>query len=273
MAIREVKTTSNATRQMTVLKFELDKESANKSLKFGKRRISGRGNKGRISVRNRGGGNKRSYRVVDSSRLSFLGRKGKVDGINYDPNRSANIALIHYGDKDWSYIIAPEGLKAGGEVICDQKTPIRVGNRMKLENIPASTLVYNVELTELAGGQIVKSAGANATLLGIDGKFAQLKLASGEVRKVPKSCYASVGTVSNSDHSNVVIGKAGRKRLMGRRPHVRGKAKNPCDHPHGGGEGANSIGLTHPKTPWGMPALGRKTRNKKKKSTKLIISK
>jgi len=273
MAIREVKTTSNATRQMTVLKFDLDKIVAKKVLKVGKNRISGRGSKGRISVRNRGGGSKRSYRIVDSRRVGFSGIKGRVEGINYDPNRSANIALINYGKGVWSYIIAPEGLKAQDEVICDQKTPVRVGNRMKLENIPASTQIYNIELTELAGGQIVKSAGATATLLGFDEKYAQIKLPSGEVRRIFKGCYASIGVVSNSDHSNVVIGKAGRMRLMGRRPHVRGKAKNPCDHPHGGGEGGSSIGMTHPKTPWGMPALGRKSRNKKKKSSKLIISK
>ncbi len=273
MAIREIKTTSNATRQMTVLKFDLDKETSNKSLIVGKKRISGRGNMGRISVRDRGAGNKRNYRLVDMSRLSHLGKKAKVRAINYDPNRSANIALINYGEEVWSYIIAPEGLKAGDAVICDQKTPVRTGNRMKLKNIPASTLVYNVELTALAGGQMVRSAGAFATLLGFDNDYAQLKLSSGEVRRIPKECYASMGVISNSDHSNVVIGKAGRKRKMGWRPHVRGKAKNPCDHPHGGGEGANPIGLTHPKTPWGMPALGRKTRNKKKKSNKLIISK
>ncbi len=273
MPIKEIKTTSNATRQMTVLKFDYDKKTANKSLITGKKRISGRGNKGQISVRDRGGGSKRNYRLIDTSRLNYLGNKAKVIAINYDPNRSANIALIHYSDNVWSYIIAPEGLRAGGEVICDQKTSIRIGNRMKLENIPASTQVYNVELTVHGGGQIVRSAGAYSTLLGFDDKYAQLKLSSGEVRKVFKECFASIGIVSNQDHSNVVVGKAGRKRHMGKRPHVRGKAKNPCDHPHGGGEGGSPIGLTHPKTPWGMPALGRKTRNKKKKSNKLIISK
>lgn len=273
MAIKEIKTTSNATRQMTVIDYKCDKNDIPKILKKGKKRISGRGSKGRISVRDRGRGAKRSYRLVDFSRLGQKGKKAKVEAINYDPNRSAFVALIKYEDGIISYIIAPNGLKTSDSIMCDDKTSVRVGNRMMLKNIPASTLVYNIELTPGAGGQMIRSAGSAATLLGFDQKHAQIKLNSGEVRRVPLESFASIGTVSNQDHSNVVIGKAGRKRRMGYRPHVRGKAKNPCDHPHGGGEGGSPIGMTYPKTPWGMPALGRKTRNKKKYSNKLIISK
>lgn len=272
MAIREIKTTSNATRQMTVVLFDGQKDASPKNLKIGKKRISGRGSKGRISVRDRGCGAKRSYRLVDFSRLDKEGKKAKVEAINYDPNRSCMIALIKYADGDFSYIIAPAGLKKFDTVICDKKTPVRVGNRMQLKNIPASTEIYNIELRPETGGQIVRSAGASATLLGFDNKYAQVKLNSGIVRRVPLEAYATVGTVSNADHANVVVGKAGRKRKMGFRPHVRGKAKNPCDHPHGGGEGGSPIGLAHPKTPWGMPALGRKTRKKGKKSNKLILN-
>jgi len=273
MAIKVSKPTGNARRQLSFVKFDVDKEKPEKSLTYGKIRISGRNNYGRITVRNRGGGSKRLYREVDFSQLSAANKSAKVLSVQYDPNRSAHIALVQYEDGQKSYVLAPEKLKSGMSIVCSEKAAVRVGNRMKLKSIPPSSEVHNVELTGQYGGQIARSAGSKATLLGIDGKYAQIRLPSGEVRKVSCECYASIGNVSNQDHSKEVIGKAGRKRSFGRRPHVRGKAKNPVDHPHGGGEGATSIGMPHPKTPWGMPALGHKTRGKKKKSSKLILQK
>ena len=223
-------------------------------------------------IMRRGGGAKRLARNVDSSQISHLGEKAKVLGFEYDPNRSAFITLIKYESGEQSYILAADKMKKGKEIICDEKTLAQIGNRMKIKNIPASTQVYNIELVSGHGGQICRSAGSYATLLGVDGKFAQLRMPSGEIRRVLTENYASIGVVSNSEHSKIKIGKAGRSRLMGKRPTVRGKAKNPCDHPHGGGEGGAGIGMKYPKTPWGMPALGRRTRNKKKVSSKQIIS-
>ena len=273
MAVKLSKPTGNARRHISFVQFDVSKEKPAKGLSFGKRRISGRNNRGRITVRNRGGGSKRLYRDLDFSQISAKDKTALVVSLEYDPNRSANIALIEYENGEKSYILAPEKLKVGAKVVCAEKAAIRVGNRMKLKNIPPSSEVCNIELVGDFGGQIARSAGAKATLLGVDGDFAQIRMPSGEVRKVSCECYATVGGASNQDHSKEVIGKAGRKRSFGRRPHVRGKARNPVDHPHGGGEGGTSIGMPHPKTPWGMPALGHKTRRRKNKSSKLILQK
>lgn len=257
---------------MTVVKNVVSKKKREKSLSFGMSNTSGRNNRGVITAQNRGGGFKKVYRVVDFKQTSHLDQGAQVIAIEYDPNRTANIALIEYSDTaKKSYILAAIGMKEGDKVICSEQAPIRRGNRTMLKNIPAATQVYNIELSPNRGGQIVKSAGAYAILLGNDGDYAQIKMPSGEVRRVPNTCYASIGVVSNVDHSKTVIAKAGRFRLAGKRPHVRGKAKNPCDHPHGGGEGNVSIGMKRPKTPWGMPALGHRTRNKKNPTSKLIV--
>ena len=273
MPVKIIKSTGNARRQMTVLVSGVSRKAPEKSLTAGGKNFAGRNNRGKLTVRNRGGGSKKLYRLVDFNQVSKLDMKAKVTAIEYDPNRTANIALIEYENGEISYILAAEGVKEGSSTITSESAPVRPGNRMKLKNIPASTAVYNVEIVNGKGGQIVRSAGASATLLGFDKGFAQLRLPSGEIRKVSVECFASIGVVSCADHGNVSIGKAGRVRLAGRKPHVRGKAKNPCDHPHGGGEGGTSIGLKYPKTPWGMPALGHKTRNKKKKSGLLILKK
>lgn len=259
---------------MSVTNFSaLDKNSKReKSLTFGIKRNSGRNDAGQLVVRRRGGGAKKLYRIVDFSRTSHLGEKAVVLGIQYDPNRSAHIALVQYESGEKSYILSPNGLKKGSEVICDEKTLVKTGNRMKIVNIPVSTQIHNIELVNGKGGQICRGAGSFATLLGVDGKYAQLRMPSGEIRKVLAENFASIGVVSNLDHSNIKVGKAGRTRLMGKRPSVRGKAMNPCDHPHGGGEGGTSVGMTHPKTPWGAPALGPRTRNKKKAGAALVLS-
>lgn len=273
MAIKVLKPTGNARRQMSVTDFSvLDKIKPNKKLTAGIKRISGRNSAGQLVVAHRGGGAKRLYRMIDFSRTSFLGKIAVVESIEYDPNRTCHIALIKYENDEKSYIIAPNGIKKGSEVICDEKTLVKVGNRMKIKNIPVSTQIHNIELVNGKGGQVCRSAGNYATLLGVDGKYAQLRMPSGEIRKVLSECFATIGVVSNTDHSNIKIGKAGRTRLMGFRPTVRGKVKNPCDHPHGGGEGRNSIGLKYPKTPWGAPALGRRTRNKKKQGASLVLN-
>ncbi len=271
MAIVKTKPTINALRQHTVLVLGTNKKKREKSLSYGIVNKAGRNNRGVVTAKNRGGGARKVYREVDFKRTIYLGMKATVIAIEYDPNRTANIALIRYENGHNSYIIAPEKLKIGSEVICDEKTPVKVGNRMMLKNIPPSTEIYNIELNYMQGGKIVKSAGGRAILLGTDENFTQIKLPSGEVRKISSDCMAEIGVISNADHNKVVISKAGRKRLMGVRPHVRGKAKNPCDHPHGGGEGNTSIGMKRPKTPWGMPALGHKTRKAKKPTTKLIL--
>lgn len=272
MPIKKVKPTTNARRQLTYEVYGVDKVKALKSLTFGIKKMSGRNSAGQIVVYHKGGGAKRKYRIIDFSMTSHLGQKATVDSIEYDPNRSANIALISFESGEQIYIIAPDGLKKGSEVVCDEKSAPKVGNRMKLKNIPVSTQVHNVELTTGKGGQICRSAGTFATVLGTDGKTTMIRLTSGEVRRVITENYASIGIVSNIDHSKVVVGKAGRKRHMGVKPTVLGKSKNPVDHPHGGGEGHTSIGLKYPKTPWGAPALGRRTRNKKKPSSQLILS-
>jgi len=272
MTIIKVKPTTNGRRLMTYLKQEVDKVKPEKSLTFGFKRTSGRNDAGQLVVMHKGGGAKRKYRIVDFVMTSHLGEEAEVLSIQYDPNRSANLALIVFKDGAKSYILAPDGLKKGAKVTCGEEAPIRIGNRMKMKNIPVSTQIHNIELTNGKGGQICRSAGGFATLLSVDEKYAMIRMPSGEVRKAIADYYASIGIVSNIDHNKVVYGKAGRKRHMGVKPTVLGKSKNPCDHPHGGGEGHSPIGMKYPKTPWGAPALGKRTRNKKNKSSKLILS-
>lgn len=273
MAMKIAKPTGNARRQLSFTVFSgLDKKKREKSLTVGIKRLSGRSSSGQLIVRRRGGGSKRLLRIIDFSLQSHLGHNATVMSLEYDPNRSANIALISYEDGTKRYILAPDKIKKGAEIVCDEKTLVKIGNRMKIKNIPASTLIHNIEVVSGKGGQICRSAGSSATLLGIDGKYAQIRVPSGEVRKILSENYATIGVVSNIDHSNIKVGKAGRKRHMGIRPSVRGKAMNPCDHPHGGGEGGTSIGMKYPKTLWGAPALGPRTRNKKKMNASLILS-
>lgn len=225
---------------------------------------------GKISIRHRGGRNRRKYRLVDFKMRKF-GIPAKIVSIEKDPNRSALIALVNYQDGEKSYILATEGMKIGMEVVCDENAPVREGNRMALKNIPVGTVICNVELIPGKGGQMGRSAGSSIIIQAIDGGMAHLKMASGEIRMVREDCFATIGRVSNFEHNIYRIGKAGRKRHMGWRPTVRGTVMNPVDHPHGGGEGCQPIGLKHPKTPWGKPALGKKTRNKKKYSSQFII--
>lgn len=234
-----------------------------KSLMVTRRRGSGRNNQGKITCRHRGGGVKRRYRMVDFYRTDKLDIPGKVQTIEYDPNRNAYIMLVQYRDGEKRYHLAPEDIKIGHEVIAKVKAKAYPGNRMTIRHIPIGFSIYNVELKEGKGGQVVKTAGASAKVVSLEGKHAQVQLPSGEIRLIPKDCYASIGTVSNAEYANIKLGKAGRSRWLGRRPHVRGKAMNPIDHPHGGGEGNQPIGLKHPKTPWGAPALGKKTRKNK----------
>jgi len=236
-------------------------------LKFSKK--SGRSH-GKISVRHKGGGHKRKFRLVDFKQ-DKIGISGKVVSIEKDPNRSALIALVNYKDGEKRYVLASEGMKKGKEIITSEKTSIKNGNRMKLKNIPVGTIISNIEMIPGRGGQIIRSAGAGAVLMAVDKDMAQVKMASGEIRAVKKECYATLGQVSNFEHNAVKIGKAGRKRWMGTRPTVRGTAMNPVDHPHGGAEGRSGAGLKHPKTPWGKPALGKRTRKKNKSSNKFII--
>jgi len=225
---------------------------------------------GKISVRHQGGGHKQRYRLVDFMQ-NKINISGKVAAVERDPNRSAFIALIHYKDGEKRYIMATEGLKVGQEIIASEKAPVKSGNRAKLKNIPVGTIICNVELFPGRGGQIVRSAGSGAALTAVDEKNAQIKMPSGEIRMFSNECYATIGQMSNFENNAVTIGKAGRSRHMGIRPAVRGSAMNPVDHPHGGGEGRQGIGLKHPKTPWGKPALGKKTRKKYRYSNKYII--
>jgi len=272
MVVKLLKPTSAGRRKMSVIAWGpmLTKDGpVVKGLLRGIKRHSGRNNRGVITVRCRGGGAKHKLRLVDL-RQTKLGIPATVKAIEYDPNRSAYIALIYFLDGEKSYILAPADLKVGDKVVYNENTKIKVGNRLALKNIPTGIAIHNIELQPGKGGQMVRSAGSFAMLTGFDRGYAQVKMPSGEIRIVPENAYASIGAVSNPDHSNVRIGKAGRKRLMGRRPHVRGKAKNPVDHPHGGGEGNSPIGLKHPKTPWGKPTKGYKTR-KRNKSSRYII--
>ena len=271
MPIRVYKPTSPARRFMSVLTYEeITKKTPEKSLLQPKKKNAGRNNQGKISVRHQGGGEKQKYRLIDFKR-NKLEVPAKVAGIEYDPNRSAFIALLHYLDGEKRYILAPLGLHVGDTIVSSEAADIKPGNSLQLANIPTGTLVHNIELRPGAGGQIARSAGAYAQLMAKEGTFATLRMPSGEMRKVPINARATIGTVGNTDHENVRIGKAGRKRHMGIRPTVRGVVMNPVDHPHGGGEGKSPIGLPSPVTPWGKPALGYKTRKHKKYSNRLII--
>ncbi len=271
MPLKKPKPTTPGRRQMTIADFSmLAKKRPEKSLVRGKQRSSGRDSQGRVSIRFRGGGHKRLLRDVDFRQVRKHGVPATVIALEYDPNRSARIALLHYVDGEKSYVLAAEGLKVGDQVVAAERTKVKTGNRMQLQHIPVGYRVFNVELTLGRGGQIVRSAGTGATLVGIDGDFAILQLPSGEVRKVRKECFATIGIVSNPDHNLINIGKAGRMRWLGKKPHILGKSMNPVDHPHGGGEGHTSIGLVAPKTPWGKKALGVKTRSERK-DTQLII--
>ncbi|MCX6718638.1 MAG: 50S ribosomal protein L2 [Candidatus Staskawiczbacteria bacterium] len=267
------KPTTPSRRGMTGIDFsQLSKKGPEKSLLKYVRRNAGRSpSTGRITVRHKGGGVKRLYRVIEFSQTK-IDSLAKVIALEYDPNRTAFIALIEYKDGQKQYIIAPQNLKIGEEIIFAESAPLTSGNRIKLKNIPVGTAVYNIELEAGKGGKIVRSAGSSAQVLAYDGDYVNLKMPSSEVRKFKGECFASIGMVSNPENRFYRIGKAGKSRLKGRRPHVRGSAMNPVDHPHGGGEGRQPIGLKHPKTPWGKPALGVKTRNNKKWSNKLIIS-
>ena len=271
MPIRVYKPTSPARRLMSVLTYEeITKKTPEKSLLQPKKKNAGRNNQGKISVRHQGGGEKQKYRLIDFKR-NKLEVPAKVAGIEYDPNRSAFIALLHYLDGEKRYILAPLGLHVGDTIVSSEAADIKPGNSLQLANIPLGTLVHNIELRPGAGGQIARSAGTYAQLMAKEGTFATLRMPSGEMRKVPIIARATIGTVGNTDHENVRIGKAGRKRHMGIRPTVRGVVMNPVDHPHGGGEGKSPIGLPSPVTPWGKPALGYKTRKHKKYSNRLII--
>ena len=272
MAIKKFKPTSPALRQMTVLvSDEITCNQPEKSLLVSLKKNSGRNAQGKITVRHRGGGNRRKYRIIDFKRNKD-GIPAKVATIEYDPNRTANIALLHYADGEKAYILAPVGLEVGTTVLSGPTADIKPGNAMALKDMPVGTVINNIELKPGKGAQLVRSAGVSAQLMAKEGKKALLRLPSGEMRFVSIDCKATIGQVGNIEHGNVVIGKAGRKRHMGIRPTVRGSVMNPCDHPHGGGEGRTSIGRPSPVTPWGKPALGYKTRKKNKASDKLIVS-
>ena len=272
MAIKNYKAITNGLRGKSTLdNAEITKTSPEKSLLVTKNKTTGRNNSGKITVRHRGGGVKRKYRLIDFKRIKD-GITAKVVGIEYDPNRSANIALITYKDGEKSYILAPKGLNVGDIVESGENADIKVGNTLPIMNIPVGTVIHNIELRPGKGGQLARSAGNSAQILGREGKYVLIRLASGETRKILGTCRATIGVVGNEDYELVNIGKAGRKRHMGIRPTVRGSVMNPNDHPHGGGEGRAPIGRKQPMTPWGKPALGMKTRRNKKASTKLIVS-
>ena len=271
MAIKSYKSMTNGTRGMsTLINDEITKTTPEKSLVVTLKKSGGRNNQGRITVRHIGGGAKRKYRIIDFRRQKD-GIIATVTAIEYDPNRTANIALITYADGEKRYIIAPKNLKVGEKIESGENVDIKVGNSCPLANIPEGTMVHNVELKAGKGGQMARSAGSSVQILGREGRYTLLRLASGEVRKVLSTCRATIGEVGNADHELVKLGKAGRKRHMGIKPTVRGSAMNPNDHPHGGGEGRTPIGRKGPVTPWGKPALGAKTRKKKNASDKLIV--
>ncbi|MEK7126522.1 MAG: 50S ribosomal protein L2 [Patescibacteria group bacterium] len=271
MGIRKFKPTTPGVRQMSMSTFEeITKRWPEKSLLMNIKKHAGRNSRGKITVRHRGSGAKRMYRMVDFNQTDKLGIEGKVAAIEYDPNRTAYIMLVIYRDGEKRYHIAPEGIKVGASILTKEKAKIKTGNRITLKNIPVGYSIHNVELYEKKGGKLARTAGTSLKLVSLEGTYAQLQMPSGEIRMVSKGCFASIGIVSNAEHNNIVIGKAGRSRHMGRRPVVRGTAMNPKDHPHGGGEGRTGIGLKHPKTPWGMAALGFKTR-KRKYTNKWIV--
>ena len=272
MPIRKYKPITNGTRHMTTLvNEEITKTTPEKSLLSSKNQKAGRNNQGKITVRHRGGGVKRTYRVIDFKRNKD-GVIGTVSAIEYDPNRSANIALITYADGEKRYIIAPLNIKVGDKIESGENVDIKTGNSLPIMNIPVGTVVHNIELHPGKGGSLARSAGSSAQILGREDKYVLIRLKSGETRKIQGTCRATIGEVGNLDHELVHLGKAGRKRKMGIRPTVRGSVMNPNDHPHGGGEGRAPIGRKGPMTPWGKPALGLKTRKTKKQSEKLIIS-
>lgn len=269
MAVKKFKPTSAGRRFMTVADFsDITTDQPEKSLLEPLKRKAGRNNAGRISVRHRGGGHKRQYRIIDFKRNKD-GIPAKVATIEYDPNRTSRIALLHYADGEKRYIIAPNGLKVGDEIVSGPKADIKIGNALPLRNIPVGSIIHNVELKPGKGAQLVRSAGASAQLMAKEGDYANIRIPSGEMRLVHIDCRATIGQVGNVEHENISIGKAGRSRWLGKRPAVRGVVMNPVDHPHGGGEGRSPVGR-NPVTPWGKPALGARTR-KKKPSDKMII--
>lgn len=271
MAIKVYKPTSNGRRNMTSSDFaEITKSKPEKTLLASKSKTAGRNSYGHITVRHRGGGHKQQYRIIDFKRTKD-NVKAKVVAIEYDPNRSANIALLHYTDGTKAYILAPKGLTVGSWLESGADADIKAGNALPLKNIPTGTEVHNIELKPGKGGQIARSAGTSAQVLGVDGKYTQVRLQSGEVREILSECRATIGAVGNEQHSLIKIGKAGRSRWMGKRPQSRGSVMNPNDHPHGGGEGKAPVGRPQPMTPWGKKSRGVKTRDSKKASEKLII--
>ena len=270
MGIRRFKPYTPSRRNMTVSTFEeITKKTPEKSLLAKKKEKAGRNSYGRITVRHQGGGNRQKYRIIDFKRNKD-DMYATVVGIEYDPNRSANIALLEYEDGTKTYILAPQGLKDGDKVISGAKVDIKPGNCMPIESIPVGTMIHNIELNPGQGGKMVRAAGQGAQLMAKEEKYSHVRLPSGEMRLVLTRCRATIGTIGNSDHENIKIGKAGKTRHLGKRPEVRGSAMNPVDHPHGGGEGKAPVGHAGPMTPWGKPALGYKTRKKNKKSDKLI---
>ena len=271
MGMKHFKAYTPSRRNMTVSTYEeVTKKTPEKSLLTVKKKHSGRNSYGRITVRHQGGGNRQKYRIIDFKRRKD-NMVATVIGIEYDPNRSANIALIQYEDGEKAYILAPEGLTDGAKVMSGENVDIKPGNCLPINNIPVGTLIHNIELNPMQGGKLVKAAGQSAQLMAKEGKYAHVRLPSGEMRLVLAKCRATVGVIGNSDHENVKIGKAGRTRHMGIRPTVRGSVMNPNDHPHGGGEGRAPVGHSGPMTPWGKPALGYKTRNKKNRTNKFIV--
>ena len=270
MAIKKYRRNHAGRRNMSVVKpDDLTDKKPEKSLMSMLSRKYGRAG-GKISVRHKGGGHKRRYRLVDF-KMDKFDIPGKIVAIEKDPNRSSLIALVFYKDGEKRYVLASEGMKKGETIVSGENAPIKKGNRTKLKNIPVGTIISNIEIIEKKGGQIVRSAGSGATIMATDERMAQIKLASGEIRLISKECYATIGQVSNFEHGSINLGKAGKGRWLGRRPAVRGSAMNPVDHPHGGGEGRQGVGLKHPKTPWGKPALGKKTRKKTRYSNKFIL--
>ncbi len=271
MGIKKFNPTTPSRRAMTVSTFEeITGKSEIKSLMAPVKKTAGRNSYGRITVRHHGGGNKKQYRLIDFKRNKD-GIPAKVASIEYDPNRTANIALLVYADGEKRYILHPVGLKVGDTVMSGKDADIKPGNALPLANIPLGTVLHNIEMKPGKGAQLVRTAGAGAQLMAKEGDYAQIRLMSGEVRMIPIICKATIGTVGNADHENINIGKAGRKRWMGIRPTVRGVVMNPCDHPHGGGEGKSPVGMPSPVTPWGKPALGYKTRKKRKASDSMIV--
>ncbi|MDY6440374.1 50S ribosomal protein L2 [Enterococcus avium] len=271
MAIKKYKPTSNGRRNMTSSDFaEITTSTPEKTLLQPLKNNAGRNNNGRITVRHQGGGHKRQYRVIDFKRNKD-NVVATVQTIEYDPNRSANIALVHYSDGVKAYILAPKGLEVGMTIVSGADADIKIGNALPLENIPVGTVIHNIEMKPGKGGQLIRSAGTNAQVLGKEGKYVLVRLNSGEVRMILATCRATIGSVGNEQHELINIGKAGRSRWMRKRPTVRGSVMNPNDHPHGGGEGKAPVGRKAPVSPWGQPALGYKTRNKKAASDKLIV--